>query len=134
MAKGSSTNCDVCRSLYGGRCAREEDIVIKGKLVECDLPVLLPENNKALELWQILSKFDRAAGFSGLESVSSESARNLCFDYDETWEIYEKILHIEGEFITKWREEQKNKEDNKSKQEAEHKGRQKKPVKKRRRR
>jgi hypothetical protein len=116
MAKGEKVNCDVCRDLYHGKCAREEDIIIRGEFLECDIPFLLQENNIALELWQVLSKFDRAAGFSGIESINSQNARNLCFDYDETWETYEKILIIEGEFIDQWRKEKTKKDKDKNTQ------------------
>jgi len=115
MAKGDTVDCDMCRDLYGGKCAREDEIIVNGALLDCNIPILLPDNRKALGFWQLLSKFDRAAGFSGIESISSASIRDFCSDYDETWETYDKILVIEGEFINKWREEQKKKDKNKEK-------------------
>lgn len=113
MAQGNSVNCDVCRALYNGRCAREEDIIIGGEFVNCDIPLLLQENHQALEFWQLLSKLDRASGFSGIESISSKNIREFCFDYDATWETYEKILCIETAFITKWKAEQNKKDETK---------------------
>lgn len=122
----------MCRDLYGGKCAREDEIIVNGALLDCNIPILLPDNQKALGLWQIMSKFDRAAGFSGIESISSASIRDFCFDYDETWETYEKILSIEGEFINKWREEQKKKDKNKEQNKV-NKGNQNRAPKRRRR-
>lgn len=84
-------------------------------MLECNIPILLPENHRVFQLWQILNKFDRTSGFSGIESISSARIRNFCFDYDETWETYEKILSIEGEFVTRWREQQKKKEERQQK-------------------
>ena len=79
---------------------------------------MLPENERIVQYWRILSTFDRPPGFSGLTTISSKSIRDFCADYDLDTDTYEMIMVLEKNFISRYNEIQEEKR----KREKENKG------------
>ena len=63
---------------------------------ECAKVTLIPENQKAWELWGILNEFDRGHGaFGGLFKLTTKDIGGICDRYDESLETFEKLITIE---------------------------------------
>lgn len=88
---------------------------------ECDYVELMPENERAWELWQLLNAHDRPIGLEGIRQIPTMTITNICDRYNELPEIFDKIMVLEEVIFPLLREQVKQHNEARKAQIGQHK-------------